>query len=218
MKADWNDQPAAKTNSIDQPIARSNLESDDEDEYGPSLPESFRLGGTGSSISRTGPGPTIPSASDVLAQREQAAEDATLTRQHAQQDLRHERRLDRKTQLSRLEELAPRATPGTKEAQLEKKRDAATANSSFAASAHETGDVDLRDADVMGDEDSLSDLKRMKQAQERKRSEREIRREEMMRARREEREEKLKGLREKEGRTVDMLKELARERFGAGEG
>lgn len=112
----------------------------------------------------------------------------------------------------------PRAEPGTKERQLEKKREANASNRSFAASANDTGDVDLPDADVLGGADSIDDLKQMKQQQDRKKNEREIRREEIMRARRAEREEKLKALREKEGRTMEMLKEIARERFGGGEG
>jgi hypothetical protein len=75
----------------------------------------------------------------------------------------------------------------------------------------------LRDADVMGDADGLGELKKMKFEQARKKNEREIRKEEMLRARRAEREVKLAGLREKENKTMDMLKEIARARFGAGE-
>lgn len=98
---------------------------------------------------------------------------------------------------------------------MEKKREAATSNRSFAVSAHEAGDVDVRESDVMGDEDSLSDLKRMKKEQERKKNEREMRREEILRARRAEREIKLAGMREKEEKTMEMLKDIAKARFGA---
>ena len=181
------------------------------------MPKIHRTLVSDSFIRGKGPGPTIPSTSDVLAHREQLCEDATLDRQKQQEALRDERRHDRTLQRSRLEEVAPRAEPGTRERQLEKKREANASNRSFAALAHDAGDVELPDADVLGGNDSVDDLKRMKQQQERKKNEREIRREEIMRARRAEREEKLKGLREKEGRTMEMLKEIARERFGSGE-
>ena len=128
------------------------------------------------------------------------------------------RHLHQQAHLSALDSLAPRPAPGTREAQLEKKREANFSNRAFASSAHDAGDVEVKEADAMGDEDSLGELKRMKGQQERKKNEREIRREEMMRARRAEREEKLKGLREKEEQTMEMLKEIARQRFGDGEG
>jgi hypothetical protein len=127
------------------------------------------------------------------------------------------RKVERKLQAAQLEELAPRAEPGTKERQLEKRREAAASNRAFAQAAHDGGDADLRDTDVMGDADSLGELKKMKKEHERKKNERELRREEMLRARREEREERLAVVREKEQRTVDMLKELARARFGGKE-
>ena len=189
-----------------------------EDDFGPALPKSHRPLVSDSFARTKGPGPTIPTRSDVLAQREQVSEDAALAKDHHREDLRQERRLDRKTQLSRLEEIAPRAEAGTRERQLEKKREANASNRSFAASAHDAGDVDLPDADVLGGNDGIDDLERIKQQQERKKNERELRREEIMRAKRAEREEKLKGLREKEGRTMEMLQDIARERFGGGEG
>lgn len=160
-------------------------------------------------------GPSIPTTSDVVANREQASEASALARQHDYEALQQERRLDRRVQDSRLDDLTPRAEAGSKERQLEKKHLAASANRSFANAAHEAGDVDVRESDVMG-EDGVGELKRMKKEQERKKNEREIRREEMMRARRAEREVKLAGLREKEDKTMQMLKEIARARFGEG--
>lgn len=205
------------SSSSKSPEAHRKADSD-EDEFGPALPKSQRPLVSDSFTRTKGPGPTIPTTSDVLAHREQLSEDAALTKDRHREDLRQERRLDRKTQLSRLQEIAPRAEAGTKERQLEKKREANASNRSFAASANDAGDVDLPDADVLGGNDSIDDLQSMKQQQERKKNEREVRREEIMRARRAEREEKLKGLREKEGRTMEMLKEIARERFGDGVG
>lgn len=122
--------------------------------------------------------------------------------------------LDRKDQKARLDELAPRAEAGTRERQLEKKQEIADSNRAFAASKDAGGDVELRDADVMGDEDSLGEVKRMKKENERRKNEREIRKEEILRARKAEREVRLAGLKEKEDRTMQMFKEIARARFG----
>lgn len=65
----------------------------------------------------------------------------------------------------------------------------------------------------MGD-GGLEDYKAKKGEMERKKNEREIRREEMLRARAAEREERLTVHRAKEEKTVEMLKALAKERFG----
>ena len=73
--------------------------------------------------------------------------------------------------------------------------------------------MDLPDSAVMGI-DSVGELKQMKADRERKRSERELRREEIMRARRAEREEKQRWLKEREEKTMVGLKELAKARFG----
>jgi len=163
-----------------------------------------------------GPGPSIPSTRDLRARDEEAEEDTRAAREQYVEDIRHERRLDRRLQKERLEELVPRAEAGTRERQLEKKREKAESNRIFAGSK-EAADVDLRDADVMGDEDSLAELKRMQRENERKKNEREIRKEESLRARRAEREAKLAGMKEKEERTMAMLKEIAKARFGKNE-
>lgn len=73
--------------------------------------------------------------------------------------------------------------------------------------------MDLPDSAVMGS-DSVGELKQMKADRERKRSERELRREETLRVRRAEREEKQRWLREREEKTMVGLKELAKARFG----
>ncbi|KAI7305717.1 hypothetical protein KC340_g11924, partial [Hortaea werneckii] len=93
-------------------------EEDDEDEYGPSLPPS----------SEAQPlGPAVPSMQDLQHRRELLAED----REAQRAQIREDRRQDRKTQKERLEELVPRAEPGTRERQLEKKREKAAANRAF---------------------------------------------------------------------------------------
>jgi hypothetical protein len=163
-------------------------------------------------------GPSIPHPSDLVALREEAAESAAASRQASRDALRGDRKTERKLQTQRLDELVPRAEPGTRERQLEQRKEAAASNRSFAQAANEAGDADLPDDDVMGDADSLGQLKKMKRENERKKNERELRREEMARARRAEREEKLEVLRKKEAKTMEGLRALAQARFGGGTG
>lgn len=68
----------------------------------------------------------------------------------------------------------------------------------------------------MGGDDSLGDVKRMKRENERRKNERELRKEEVLRARRAEREIRLAGLKAKEDQTMAMLKEIARAKYGGG--
>lgn len=195
---------------------------DDDDDYGPALPSheiSSRHG-----FPRDGPGPragtgaraSIPTLEDLRARDEEARFDSEQARNSQFASLQQQRILDRKEQKARLEELAPRAEGGTRERQLEKKRELADSNRAFSASKDAGGDVDLRDADVMGEEDSLGEVKRMKRENERRKNEREVRKEEILRARKAEREVRLAGLKEKEDRTMQMFKEIARARFGGG--
>ncbi|RMZ80177.1 hypothetical protein DV737_g3103, partial [Chaetothyriales sp. CBS 132003] len=154
-----------------------------------------------------------PSVDELKARREEAADDARSAQEQQRDALRVDRRVEKKVQKERLDDLVPRAEPGSRERHLEKKREANMSNRAFAQSAHEAGDVELKDSDVMGG-DTLSELKQMKQHEERKKNERELRREEMLRARRAEREERGRLLREKEDKTMEYLRGLARERFG----
>lgn len=64
--------------------------------------------------------------------------------------------------------------------------------------------------------DDLGELKRMKKEQDRRKTERELRREEILRARMAERGQKLKAIRDKEEKTMSMLRDIAKERFGGG--
>ncbi len=130
---------------------------------------------------------------------------------------RLERRADSKREQQRLEELQPRAEPGTRERQLEKKRELAASNRAFAVSkGGGDGMAEVGEADLMGggDEDGVEGFKRQKMVMERKKNEREIRREEILRARKEEREQRAQEFREREERTMAGLVELARRRFG----
>lgn len=71
---------------------------------------------------------------------------------------------------------------------------------------------EVAEADLLGgDEEGVKGLKR---EVERKRNEREVRRDEVLRARQEEREERVREYREKEERTMSGLVALARARFG----
>ena len=181
------------------------------DEYGPAPPSNALQNITTETNARNH-GPSSAKMQDLQVQRElarEAAEEAHRSRVEAM-------RVERHIQKERLEEIAPRAEAGTRERQLEKKREKADSNRSFAAAAHDNADVEVKDSDLMGDEGGLDDLKRMKQAEERKRSEREMRREENQAAKRAETEERLQAMREKEAKTMSMLKELARARFGGG--
>ncbi|RMY50959.1 hypothetical protein D0863_14727 [Hortaea werneckii] len=131
--------------------------------------------------------------------------------------IRADRRLDRKTQKERLEELVPRAEPGTRERQLEKKQERASAHRAFrdakdgggaAGGMEEVGDKEL----MGGGED---DYKAQVKARERQKNQREIRKEEVLRARAAEREGRVAEHRRKEERTMGMLRELAKQRFGS---
>jgi len=127
-------------------------------------------------------------------------------------DLRYERKQDRKQQKERLDELVPRAEPGSRERQLEKKQEKTSANRSF-REARSPGAEDVGEKDLMGD-DSVEGYKAQLRANEKKKSERELRKEETLRARAAERDEKLAEHRAKEAKTMEMLKAIAKQRFG----
>ena len=133
-------------------------------------------------------------------------EDETARRQ----DLRFDRKMDRKLQKERLEELNPRAEPGSRERQLEKKREKAGANRAF-REEKSPGAEEVGESQLIGGEDGI---KAHIQATQRKKSERELRKEEILRAREAEREERLAHHRAKEDKTMEMLRSLARQRYG----
>jgi hypothetical protein len=200
--------PKPKTRASPAYVAPSKDKDEDEesqsdDDFGPAPPKDV----TGR---RTGP--TIPRLDDLAYRDELRDEDSTRDRGNYVDDIRYERKQDRKAQKERLEELVPRADPGSRERQLEKKRETTSTLQSF-RDAKEGGDVEMNEADLMGD-DSIDAYKRKKMEAERKKSDREIRREEIMRARTAEREERLAERRQKEEATMAGLRELAKARFG----
>lgn len=102
---------------------------------------------------------------------------------------------------------------------LEKKREKADSHRAFAAAKTDTGGVeDVPEADLFGgDEDGgggIEGFKRQKRELERKKNEREIRREELLRARQAEREQRVQEYKAKEEKTMSGLVALARARYG----
>ncbi|KAK7530769.1 uncharacterized protein J3D65DRAFT_639504 [Phyllosticta citribraziliensis] len=178
-------------------------EEDSEDEYGPAaLP-----GQVSTRASRVGP--TVPRLDDLEMQKESREEE-----QEARiEALRAQRKADRAQQKERLEELVPRADPGSRERQLEKKMDKTAAVRSF-REAKSPGAEEIRESDLMGDD--VDTLKARKREEERRKSERELRREEIMRAKAAEREERIAEYRSQEDQTMEMLQTLAKQRFGGG--
>lgn len=176
--------------------------SEDDDDYGPVLPGSSKHHSSG----RQGPG--IPSLQDLEVRREMDEED----RMDGVAQLRLERKADRAEQKARLEELVPRAEAGTRERKLEKKKEVNEKMKGFRERS--PGAAEVNDGELMGGGDGVEELKQMRASAERRKTEKEIRREEIRRAKDEERQEKLREYREKEDKAMVMLKELAKQRFG----
>lgn len=186
------------------PASPRKSEDSDDDDFGPALPTHMTRA--------AGQGPTIPRFDDLTHRNELRDEDNARNRSAHASDTRFERKAERKTQKERMEELAPRADPGSRERQLEKKRETTSTLQSF-RDAKESGDVEIGESELMGD-DGIDAYKAKKKADERVKNEREIRREEIARARAAEREEALSARRAKEAQTMEFLKQLAQERFG----
>jgi hypothetical protein len=127
-------------------------------------------------------------------------------------DMRYDRKLERKAQKAALDELVPRAEAGTRERQLEKKKELNEKMKSFRERS--PGAAEVPDTELMGGGDGAGEYKKLKQDLERKKNERELRKEEILRARMAEREERLSEHRAKEESTMEMLKALAKQRFG----
>ncbi|KAL2796907.1 hypothetical protein BJX66DRAFT_126072 [Aspergillus keveii] len=186
------------------------VEEEDDDEYGP-MPHYGPLHHGGGPAA----GPTIPTMQDLDLRKESAIEDS-LAEGH---DARQQRRAEIRTHKAELrhmeEEVAPRAEPGTHERQMEKRREAAAANKAFAESRRGGSPDAAPDDELMGSGgNDLEAIKSAREREQRKKNEREIRREEILRARTAEREERVKRYKEKEEETIGWLKTLAKQRFG----
>jgi hypothetical protein len=194
---------------------------EDDEDVGPLPPTpaaALSRSNTATGATTTSSGPRVPSFDDLAVARETAAADAEASRADATADLRHARRADRAAQRERLDELAPRPDAGSHERRLEKRR---AVGDRLRAAARQTspGVDDVRDDDLMGGggggvADAREELARLKDREQRKKTERELRREQWDRALKAQREERIEAWRVREEGTVGMLKELARQRFG----
>ncbi|KAL4820823.1 hypothetical protein BDW67DRAFT_180380 [Aspergillus spinulosporus] len=182
---------------------------DDDDEYGPMPQYDSSRGGRAL-------GPAIPTMQDLELRKETAIEEAIATRHDARQQHRAEIRSHKSTLRHMEDEVAPRAEPGTHERRMEKRREAAASNRAFAESRRGGSPMDAApDDELMGSgENDLEAIKAAREREQRKKNEREIRREEILRARAAEREERVRQYREKEEATIGWLKTLAKQRFG----
>ncbi|ESZ89766.1 hypothetical protein SBOR_9849 [Sclerotinia borealis F-4128] len=187
----------------DEPSRMEDDGHDSDDSMGPTLP------GQTSRARGNRLGPSIPNMEDLELRKETAVEDQLARRD----DMRFERKVDRKEQKDALDELVPRAEAGTRERQLEKKKEVNEKMKSFREKS--PGAAEVPDTELMGGgEDGIVEFKKKKEDFERKKNERELRKEEIMRARQAEREERLQEYRQKEDGTMAMLKALAKQNFG----
>lgn len=127
-------------------------------------------------------------------------------------DLRWARKSDQKQQKAALDELVPRAEAGTRERQLEKKKEVNEKMKSFREKS--PGAAEVPDSELMGGGDGIDTFKKQKEVLERKKNERELRKEEFLRARQAERDERMAEYQAKEEGTMAMLKALAKQNFG----
>ncbi|KAA8646138.1 hypothetical protein EYZ11_001545 [Aspergillus tanneri] len=212
---DYGDQSGKRDESLD--LERRTRESDvrdgaedDDDEYGPDLP--YGHGAQKGQLS----GPAIPTMQDLELRNEFTLDEAIVSRQDAQKHRRAELRAHR-SELRHIEdEVAPRAEPGTHERRMEKRKEAAAANRAFAETRRGGSPTDAApEEELMGSgTNDFEAMKKDREREQRKKNEREIRREEILRARAAEREERLQQYRRKEDETIGWLKTLAKQRFG----
>lgn len=196
----------AEESADDEPTRRIGLESDDDEEdYGPTLPNSGAVGER-----RMGPG--VPSFQDLSLRDEMIEEEKREARKDSIAALRTARKADRAEQKDRLEELVPRADPGSRERKLEKRQ---AVNAKMREFRDKSPGIEGADeSEVMGGGDSLEEHRKMKETEQKKKTERQMRREEFERAKKEEIDAKRKAWQEREEGTMSMLRDLAKQRFG----
>ncbi|KAH6860284.1 hypothetical protein B0T12DRAFT_410088, partial [Alternaria alternata] len=131
-----------------------------DDDFGPAPPTNFQR--------HQGHGPTIPKLDDLTYRNELRAEDREKGQMDYVDDIRHARKNDRKSQKEALEDLVPRADPGSRERQLEKKRETTSTLNSF-REAKEAGELEVPESDLMGD-DGIDMYKKKKKEQERQKN------------------------------------------------
>ncbi|POS87452.1 hypothetical protein EPUL_002164, partial [Erysiphe pulchra] len=150
-------------------------------------------------------GPTIPSTQDIQVMNEIDTE-ARIARYN---EIKLARKADRNEQKAALDELIPQSMAGTRERQLEKKKELNEKMKSFREKS--PGTADIPDSDLMGDKNDFEFYKKAKQEMERKKNERELRKEAFLRIRVAEREERLREYRIKEEATIGMFKALVKD-------
>lgn len=203
----WKSEARGENSQEEEPQRKQDGDDSDSDDYGPALP------GQDAQVSRyKRVGPTIPKMEDLELKRENESEEAFARRKAAREDQKWERNAERRAQAERLDELVPRAAAGTRERQLEKKREINEKMKSFRDKGD--GQVEVPDEEIMGGGEGIGELKQKMSEYERKKTERELRREEINRARNAEREERLSEYRQKEDKTMEMMRNLARQNFG----
>lgn len=94
---------------------------------------------------------------DLELKRENETEEAYARRNAQREDLNYARKLDRKGQKEALDELVPRAEAGTRERQLEKKREVNEKMKSFRERS--PGAAEVPESELMGGGDSLGEFK-----------------------------------------------------------
>ncbi|KAF4595593.1 RNA helicase HEL117-like protein [Ophiocordyceps camponoti-floridani] len=185
----------------DEEEEKDDDDDDDDDDYGPSLPHNHKAN------PQRRVGAKIPTLQDLSVRDELIRESQEAERSV----LRAARKADRKQQKERLEELAPRAEAGTHERRMEKRRETNDKMRQFRDKSPGDG---VAEKDLMGGGDLVDEFRQMKARERRRKSERQVRREEMERAQREINEAKRRAWQLREEETVGMLRELARQRFG----
>ncbi|OJD40449.1 rna helicase hel117 [Diplodia corticola] len=191
-----------------------------DDDFGPAALPAGAITSSASTMTTRKSGPAIPRLEDLEYRDDLLATDATATATR----LRAARHADAALHRARLAELAPpRADPGTRERRLEKRADKTSTLHSFREAKEGGAMEDVGESDLMGGggdggEGGVEEYRQRRKEMERRKTDREVRREEVLRARAAEREEKFAEHRAKEERTMDMLRGLAKARFGGGGG
>lgn len=181
--------------------SESDGDDDDEDDIGAPLPPAHRAGARHTAVA--------PHLQDLRLRDELQQEESAQETSDRISSIRHARRADRRDQKERLEELVPRADPGSRERKLEKRAEVNSKMREFREPSP-GGEADEGTLMGAGEGESLGQMKKEEEAKQKRKSEREARREEIWRARMAEREERVREYREREEGTVAMLRELAR--------
>ncbi|KAK5652796.1 hypothetical protein OQA88_9652 [Cercophora sp. LCS_1] len=190
----------SQTEKVDVMVKTGDADTEeDNDEFGPTLP-----GQRGQKQ-----GVAVPGLVDLEIRAEQAVDEREMRRL----ERAAERKVERKVVKERLEELVPRAEAGTRERMLEKRREVNEKMKGFRDKS--PGGDEVADEELVGGAGGgVEEYKRLLEREKQRTSERQVRRDEIARAKAAEREERVRAYREREEETVGRLRELAKLRFG----